>query len=213
MKAVLLTSMPSAAIQLVYLVQTRGFKFSDVVLAGCNRPESHIFEEYASINGFGLHYVTGENEPDCLELMRQLQPDVIKIVTCTIIRKPLLEIPRLGVLNTHAAMLPRYRGIDTPQWAVLEDGQVGVVEHFVDQTIDTGDLIAIRTLELNAGDTIAKMLYRNHHENKWQTATDALIALRDGTAVRTPQCPEDGRQYYTMHPRILGFVEEKLSRL
>jgi methionyl-tRNA formyltransferase len=203
--------MPSAAIQLVYLVQTRGFKFSDVVLSGCDSPKSFIFEEYASVNGFGLHHVSGINDEDCLELMRQFQPDVIKIVTCDIIRRPLLEIPRLGVLNTHAAMLPKYRGVDTPQWAVLEGGEVGVVEHFVDEKIDTGDLVCSRTLELRRGDTVSRMLYRNHHENKWQTAADALIALRDGTSERKPQRPEDGRQYYTMHPKILAMVEEKLS--
>jgi methionyl-tRNA formyltransferase len=213
MKAIILSSMPSAAIQLVYYAQTRGFQFSDVVLVGCSPPRSYIFEEYASINGFGLHYVEGENEPDCLDLMWRLQPDIVKIVTCTIIRKPLLEIPKIGVLNTHAAMLPRYRGVDTPQWAILEGAKVGVVEHFVDESIDTGSIIAMRHLEIHSGDTISKILYRNHYENKWQTATDALISIRDGKAVFCAQNPEDGRQYFAMHPKILKLVEEKLSKL
>ena len=213
MKAVLLTSMPSAAIQLVYYVQTRGFKFSDVVLVGCPIPQSYIFEEYAGINGFGIHHVSGENAPDCLELMKRLEPDVIKIVTGTIVRKPLLDIPCLGVLNTHAAMLPRYRGVDTPQWAVLEGGQVGVVEHFVDESIDTGDIVATRHLEVRRGDTISRLHYRNHHENKGQTAADALIGLRDQTIARKPQRPEDGCQFYTMHPKLLAMVEEKLATL
>lgn len=205
--------MPSAAIQLVYYAQTRGFRFSDVVLSGCPSPRSYIFEEYADINGFGLHHVEGVNSEECLELMRRLAPDVIKIVTCEIIRQPFLRIPKVGVLNTHAAMLPKYRGVDTPQWAVLEGGEVGVVEHFVDEKIDTGPLISARTLPLRRGDTVSSVLYRNHHENKWQTATDALLALRDGTAKPRLQRPEDGRQYYKMHPHLLALVEEKLALL
>jgi methionyl-tRNA formyltransferase len=213
MKAVLLSSMPSAAIQLVYYVQTRGFQFSDVVLVGCAPPRSYIFEEYASINGFGLHYVAGENDPDCLDLMSKLQPDIIKIVTGSIIRKSLLGIPKIGVLNTHAAMLPMYRGVDTPQWAILEGGEVGVVEHFVDESVDTGKIVASRHLEIYPGDNVSKVLYRNHYENKWQTAADALIAIRDGKAVVRAQSSGDGRQYYAMHPKILSLVEEKLSKL
>jgi methionyl-tRNA formyltransferase len=213
MKTVLLTSMPSAAIQLVYYVQTRAFKFNDVVLVGCPSPNSFIFEEYSSINGFGLYHVSEVNAPDCLELMKRLQPDVIKIVTATIIRKPLLDIPRIGVLNTHAAMLPRYRGVDTPQWAVLEGGEIGVVEHFVDENIDTGDIIATRHLEIRRGDSISRLLSRNHYENKWQTAADALIGLRDQTITRRPQRPEDGCQFYEMHTKILAMVDEKLAKL
>jgi methionyl-tRNA formyltransferase len=205
--------MPSAAFQLVYYVQTRGFKFNDVVLVGKKSPEFHIFEEYSLINKFALHYVSGENAPDCIDLMKILQPDVIKAVTCTIIRKPLIEIPVLGILNTHAAMLPKYRGIDTPQWAILEDGEVGVVEHFLDEKIDTGDILAIRRLTLKKGDSISTVLYRNHYENKWQTAADALIALRDGIAQRHPQRKEDGRQYFEMHTKLLEIVQEKLNQL
>lgn len=213
MRRCLLTSRPSSAIQLVYYVQTRGIKFDDVVIVGRPGPQYAIFAEYADINHFGLHFVEGVNSDDCLELMRRLRPDIVKIVTTQIVRAPLLAIPSIGVLNTHAAMLPRYRGVDTPAWAILEGGPVGVVEHFVDETIDTGDMVAVRELKLQPGDTVARVLYRNHYENKWQTCADALVMLRDGTAARRPQRPEEGKQYYAMHPKILAIVEERLARL
>lgn len=213
MNLCLLTSLPTAAIQFVYYVQTRGIKFENVVIIGEPEPRYAMFEEYANLNSFALHYVRSANSEDCLSLMREIKPDIIKIITTEIIRKPLLEIPRIGVLNTHAAMLPRYRGVDTPQWAILEGGSVGVVEHFVDENIDTGDIVAVRELKLQSGDTVSRVLYRNHYENKWQTAADALILLRDGAAVRKHQKPADGQQYYAMHPKILSIVAERLSKM
>ncbi len=213
LKLCLLTSMPSAAIQLVYYVQTRGLKFADVVIVGAPGLQHTLFAEYAGINSFGLHFVDGVNSQDCLDLMRRLSPDIIKIVTIDIVRAPLLGIPSIGVLNTHAAMLPRYRGVDTPQWAILEGGAVGVVEHFVDESIDTGDIVAMRELRLKPGDNVGRVLYRNHYENKWQTCADALLMLSEGNAVRQRQHPEEGRQYFAMHPTLLALVEARLAKL
>jgi methionyl-tRNA formyltransferase len=212
-KFVLLTSMPSAAYQLVYMAQTRGIRFEDVVIVGEDGPKYWLFHDYATVNRFRLHFVPGVNHETTLALLRDLAPDVIKIVTGDLVRRPLLEIPRLGVLNSHAAMLPRYRGVDTPLWAILEGGEVGCVEHFVDEGVDTGDILVSRRLDLRPGDTIPSVLTRNHYENKWQGATEALVQLRDGTARRQPQRPEDGHQYFRMHPKLVALVEARLAKL
>lgn len=213
MKVVVLTSLATAAFQFVYYSQTKGIKVSDVVIIGQDSQSYDLFREYSRINSFGLHFVDDPNGEACLELMKKLGPDVIKIITERIIRKPLLEIPRIGVVNTHAAWLPDFRGNDTPWWAILEGGKLGVAVHFVSEGVDTGDIIVRRELKLKPGDTTSSVLTRNHYENKWQTTTEALLKLRDGTAELIKQSPEDGKQYFVMHPKLIRLVDRILEKL
>jgi methionyl-tRNA formyltransferase len=208
MKICLLTSRPSAAIQLVYYAQTRGVRFDDVIIVGDGGDKFFIFKEYAQFNGFGLHFVDDPNGVSCIRLLTEIQPDILKIVLTEIIRKPVLDIPKIGTLNTHAAILPRYRGVDTGYWAVLEGEKVGVVEHFVDEGVDTGDIVCQCELEIRPEDTINDIFYRNHYLNKWQVATKALLMIQNGAMNPMPQKPEDGRHYFAMHSKLKQIIKE-----
>ena len=81
------------------------------------------------------------------DIIQELKPDLI--VTCAfgqILPKELLEIPRLGSLNVHASILPKYRGAAPMQWAILNgDENTGVSLMYMDEGMDTGDVIS--TLE------------------------------------------------------------------
>lgn len=202
MRTCLLTTMPSAAMQLIYYVQTRGFKFIDVVVGDNDSLKYHIFKEYSAVNGFNLHFVGDLNGELSLETLTKLKPDIIKIVTGTIVRCGVINIPTLGVMNSHAAWLPDYRGTDSHFWAILTKGPQGCTEHFIDEGIDTGPILVRRKLKLQKNDTIASILHRNHHLNKWQGVADALEGLQSGKITPTPQQKKDGKQYFLMHPKL-----------
>jgi methionyl-tRNA formyltransferase len=57
------------------------------------------------------------------------------------LRKQLLEVPRLGVLNAHLGLLPEIRGMSSPEWSLLQHIPVGVTIHFMDTGIDTGPIL------------------------------------------------------------------------
>lgn len=213
MRFCLLTSSPSACIQLVYFVQTRGLRFDDVVCVGDGGEAFAILKEYAQINGFGLHFVDDPNGPACETLLRDLAPDVVQILTGTIIRRNILAIPRIGTINTHAGMLPEYPGIDSPYWAVLEDGRLGVCVHFVTEGVDDGAVVASREQGLLPGDTLGSVLHRNHHENKWQVTAEAMAKLRDGQRDFTPPDLSCYRQYFTMHRKLVELARAKLRAM
>ena len=213
MKFCLLTSAPSACIQLVYYVQTRGLRYADVVCVGDGGETFKILREYAQINKFGLRFVDEPNSPACEESLREISPDVLQIQTGTIIRKNILAIPKIGTLNTHAGMLPQYPGIDSPYWAVLEDGPLGVSVHFVTEGIDNGAVVHCRQQELCPGDTLESLLHRNHHENKWQATAEAMTTLRDGRRDFVPPDLSSYRQYFTMHPKIVELARAKLRSM
>ena len=78
-----------------------------------------------------------------LKEVQELSPDLIWVNSYSmIIREDVLEISRLGGINIHAALLPRNRGCNPTQWAILNgDHKTGVTLHEIDNGIDTGPII------------------------------------------------------------------------
>jgi methionyl-tRNA formyltransferase len=60
--------------------------------------------------------------------------------------KELLEAPRVGVLNAHPGLLPAYRGLDPVLWTLSEGGTLGATVHFMDEGLDTGDILVAQPL-------------------------------------------------------------------
>src|SRR5690242_11129884 len=83
-----------------------------------------------------------------VEEIGRLAPDVaLSISYNRILRRPLLDVPRLGFVNFHAGMLPRYRGRNVINWAIINgESEIGITAHFVDEGIDTGDILVQRLL-------------------------------------------------------------------
>ena len=83
------------------------------------------------------------NRHDTVEKLRQLEPDLLLLCGCSIIKEELLAVPRLGSLNLHGGLSQRYRGIWTTLWAVAnrEPEYVGATVHYVAPGIDDGDIV------------------------------------------------------------------------
>src|SRR5688572_5718887 len=65
-----------------------------------------------------------------------------------IIREPLISLPRLGVLNMHPSLLPHGRGKNPNFWAIVEGRPFGVTIHFVDASVDGGDIVFQREIPI-----------------------------------------------------------------
>ena len=95
-----------------------------------------------------------------LELLEQADLDyVICVHFPYIVPAEVLAIPKVGVLNLHPAYLPYNRGWHTPSWALLDQTPIGATLHFMDEGLDTGDVIAQQELAVRPHDT-ADTLYR-----------------------------------------------------
>lgn len=84
------------------------------------------------------------NNPEFLETLRELAPDVIVVAAYgKIIPKEILELPKYGCLNVHASLLPKYRGAAPIQWAVIDgEEKSGVTIMQMNEGLDTGDMLA-----------------------------------------------------------------------
>jgi methionyl-tRNA formyltransferase len=107
---------------------------------------------------------------------------------------PILAAPRLGCINLHASLLPRWRGAAPIERAILAgDTVTGVSIMLMDEGLDTGPVLAMRETPIGADDTATTL-----HERLAAIAAEMLPAVVDallaGTAVATPQ-PETGVTY------------------
>jgi methionyl-tRNA formyltransferase len=76
-----------------------------------------------------------------------------------IFKKQLIEYPRLGTINCHAGRLPFYRGRNILNWALINDEkEFGITVHYVDEGIDTGDILAQRLFPITDQDDYATLL-------------------------------------------------------
>src|SRR5262244_142432 len=98
-------------------------------------------------------------DPAFLEELRRLAPDVAVVVAYgKILPQAVLDAPRLGCLNVHASLLPRYRGAAPIQWAIASgDEKTGVCLMKMDEGMDTGPVLARAELPITASDTSATL--------------------------------------------------------
>jgi len=98
---------------------------------------------------------TLKNNPEVLDLLHELKPDLMIVVAYgLILPQELLDIPRLGCINIHVSLLPKYRGAAPIQRAVLNgDAQSGVTVMQMDAGLDTGDILMQRAIKLDKKET------------------------------------------------------------
>ncbi|HET7603502.1 MAG TPA: formyl transferase [Gemmatimonadales bacterium] len=101
--------------------------------------------------------LTGE---DSVERLRELRPDVTVLAGTPLLPASVLEVARLGTLNVHPGLLPRYRGVDVVAHAILNGDPVGATVHFVDAGIDTGRIISRIRVSPGPLDTLASLQKR-----------------------------------------------------
>lgn len=112
------------------------------------------------------------------------------IVTCAygqIIPKEVLNLPKYGCINVHASILPKYRGSAPIQWAIINgDKETGVTIMYMDEGMDTGDIISISKIAISSEDNVGTM-----HDKLSilgaQTLEKELKSILDGSVIRIKQ--------------------------
>ena len=144
--------------------------------------------------------------PESVEALKACAPDVIVVVAFgQILPKSVLEIPRYGCINVHASLLPAYRGAAPIQYAVI-DGleETGVTTMFMDEGLDTGDILLQKKIPLAADET-GGSLFDKLSVLGAQALIETLDALEAGTLERHPQ-PEEG-SYVGMIKKSMGEMD------
>jgi methionyl-tRNA formyltransferase len=123
-----------------------------------------------------------------VEEIRAVQPNVIVVMAYgQILPREILEIPKIACLNLHASLLPRWRGAAPIQAAIAAgDAETGMTVMYMDEGLDTGDVLLQRKIDIRPDDTGGSL-----HDRLGEIAPEALLEalrmLESGTAPRVPQ--------------------------
>lgn len=127
-------------------------------------------------------------EPEVLDEIEKLDADLL--VTAAygqLLPKRLLDMPRLGCINVHASLLPRWRGGAPIHRAIIEgDKESGVTIMRMVQKLDAGDMISRVVLPIEDTDT-AESLFHKLSEAGAKLLIETLPAIEAGTITETPQ--------------------------
>jgi folate-dependent phosphoribosylglycinamide formyltransferase PurN len=150
--------------------------------------------------------VDNVNSKEAVTWIKEREIDVIINAGGGIFRRKIVEAPKIGILNAHMGYLPPFRGMNVLEWSLFYGNRIGVTLHFIDIGIDTGDILLFREIEIEDGDTIASLRAKSLAMNV-EIMIEGIKGLDDGTLARTPQRPEDGKQYFVMHDRLKRIAE------
>lgn len=142
-----------------------------------------------------------------VEDIKAINPDIM--ITCAfgqIISQEILDIPKYGVINIHASLLPKYRGSSPIQWCLVNgESKTGVTIMRTALAVDSGDILLQKEIDIlpeeNAGELFDRLAILGG-----QAIVEALEIIADGRAVYTPQ-QESQATHYRMISKEDGKID------
>ena len=142
-----------------------------------------------------------------VEDIKAINPDIM--ITCAfgqIISQEILDIPKYGVINIHASLLPKYRGSSPIQWCLVNgESKTGVTIMRTALAVDSGDILLQKEIDIlpeeNAGELFDRLAILGG-----QAIVEALEMIADGRAVYTPQ-QESQATHYPMISKEDGKID------
>ncbi len=128
------------------------------------------------------------NNAEFIEEIKNLNPDIIVVVAYgKILPKEILDIPRLGCVNVHGSLLPKYRGAAPIQWAVINgEEETGVTTMYMDIGMDTGDIILQEKTKILENETTGE-LWNRLAEMGAKLLVETIDKIEKNTAPRIKQ--------------------------
>ncbi len=123
--------------------------------------------------------------------LKNYQPDLLVVVAFRMLPAQVWQLPPQGTINLHASLLPQYRGAAPINWAII-NGEIksGVTTFFINENIDTGDLIMRREVTIDEKDTAG-----SYHDKLMQVGAkllrETVDAIDQGRAPRQSQQTEE----------------------
>ena len=130
---------------------------------------------------------SGLREPGTIETIRKLAPQIgVSAYFGYILKRPVLDLLPMDCINLHPALLPYNRGAHPNVWSIVDGTPAGVTLHYVDEGVDTGDIIAQAQVSCDLIDT-GETLYRKLERASVDLFAATWPRVRKGRTTRTRQ--------------------------
>jgi len=157
--------------------------------------------EYAKNYKIPTWEISSPNSKLFLDLLVNTNPDVIINQSQSILKKQILSIPSIGVINRHNALLPKNRGRLTPFWVLNNnEKETGVSIHFVEESIDSGDIIVLEKIKVSHHETFSSLVEKCYAIAP-KAMLKALIKLETGSCELIHN--DDSKATYNTIPTLM----------
>jgi methionyl-tRNA formyltransferase len=167
------------------------------------RSGQHFRSIPSAARAFGVLCETVENvnDPEFIARLRRERIDLIVSVSCPqVFRRPLIDTPRLGCLNVHGAILPKYRGIAPSFWMMVNgETEAGVTIFLVNEDIDAGEVVAAQRFPIDPGESLDQFIIRSK-EIACRVLLDATDLVEAGSP-KTKPLDKRGGSYFSFPTR------------
>lgn len=131
--------------------------------------------------------------------LKGFKADLFIVVAFRMLPKVIWEIPPMGTFNLHGSLLPQYRGAAPINWAIINgEKETGVTSFFIDEKIDTGEIILSQKMPIHENETAGEL-----HDRMMvvaaQTVADTVELIRKGEAQPKPQPEGDLKEAPKIH--------------
>ena len=191
------------------------YRLGDLVSRALPLPGFYSVHAVAGHFGIPLLPTTNINGTKYLSRVRALAPDVIVSVNAPqVFKHRLLQLPRLGCVNVHGALLPKYRGRLPSFWVLLNgEKEAGATVHFMNEHLDDGPIILQRSVPIAPHETQHSLLVKTKKLGA-ELLLEALAAVEQGSVevianakeqatYNSFPTPEDGRRFRALGLRFI----------
>ncbi len=185
----------------------------DIVGLGIHAPSKQKYTKYIlqSVNLPKSKILLGSTfkQSTTIERIRRLKPDlIISAFWGYILTKDIIAIPTKGSINFHPGYLPTNRGMNPNVWPFIDNTPAGVTIHYVDEGIDTGDIIARRKVPITPYDT-AESIYEKTMADIVELFKEIWPNIKKGTAPRINQktLPEISTHHYAQDIESINTID------
>lgn len=141
--------------------------------------------------------------PDFLNALQALNADIFVVVAFRMLPYDVFSMPALGTFNLHGSLLPQYRGAAPIHWAVINgEKETGVTTFFIDEQIDTGQVIAYAKTPIGENETTGEV-----HDRLMSLGADLVVQtvlkIASGTCTSIPQAVLTKEEHLKEAPKLV----------
>ena len=164
-------------------------------------------KSYAVKNNIEVYQPNTLKNEEVIDTIKKLKPDIIVVVAYgKILLKEILDIPKYGCINVHGSLLPKYRGAAPIQWSIINgEKTTGVTTMFMDEGLDTGDILLKKEVEILEDDT-SESLFKKMSFIGADLLVETIKLLEKGVLNRTKQ-----DEVLASHTRIIKKIDGKID--
>lgn len=155
--------------------------------------------------GLGIQTPEKLKDPDFLNWLRGLNPDVAAVVAFRYLPREVFTLPKRGSVNLHASLLPKYRGAAPINWAIYNgERKTGVTTFLLDDRVDTGAILAQRECPIGPDETAGELAEKLSH-----LGAELLLETLDGLEAGTLMPVLQSESGVTLAPKLKkedGFI-------